>query len=130
MNRSAPQNTQSVPGGPPASGGYGGTSGNTGGMPPPQHQSSKRLQQTQAQVDEVVDIMRVNVDKVLERDTKISELDDRAEALQQGASQFEASAGKLKRKFWWKNCKMWVILITVILVIIIIIAVWVYEENK
>ncbi|VDI63650.1 vesicle-associated membrane protein 3 [Mytilus galloprovincialis] len=74
---------------------------------------------------EVVDIMRVNVDKVLERDTKISELDDRAEALQQGASQFEASAGKLKRKFWWKNCKMWAILIAVILVIIIIIVVWV-----
>ena len=38
------------------SGGYGGTSGNTGGMPPPQHQSSKRLQQTQAQVDEVTTI--------------------------------------------------------------------------
>lgn len=39
---------------------------------------NKRLQQTQAQVDEVVDIMRVNVDKVLERDQKLSELDDRA----------------------------------------------------
>lgn len=86
---------------------------------------SKRLQQTQAQVDEVVDIMRVNVDKVLERDQKISELDDRADALQAGASQFEASAGKLKRKFWWKNCKMWLILIGIIVIIIIIIVVWV-----
>jgi len=28
------------------------------------------------------------------------------DALQAGASQFEASAGKLKRKFWWKNCKV------------------------
>lgn len=28
------------------------------------------------------------------------------EALQQGASQFEQQAGKLKRKFWWKNCKV------------------------
>nr|1L4A_A Chain A, SYNAPTOBREVIN [Doryteuthis pealeii] len=74
--------------------------------PPQPVQQSKRLQQTQAQVEEVVDIMRVNVDKVLERDSKISELDDRADALQAGASQFEASAGKLKRKFWWKNCKM------------------------
>ncbi|KNE86598.1 hypothetical protein PSTG_20040, partial [Puccinia striiformis f. sp. tritici PST-78] len=45
--------------------------------------------QTQAQVDEVVDIMRTNVEKVLERDQKLSELDDRADALQQGASQFE-----------------------------------------
>lgn len=95
------------------------------GGPGPRDVGSKRLQQTQAQVDEVVDIMRVNVDKVLERDQKISELDDRADALQAGASQFEASAGKLKRKFWWKNCKMWLILIAVIVVIIVIIAVWV-----
>ncbi|KER29744.1 hypothetical protein T265_03656 [Opisthorchis viverrini] len=39
---------------------------------------NKRLQQTQAQVNEVVDIMRVNVDKVLERDKNLSELDGRA----------------------------------------------------
>jgi hypothetical protein len=34
------------------------------------------------QVGEVVDIMRVNVEKVLERDQKISELDKRADDLQ------------------------------------------------
>ncbi|XP_025080836.1 vesicle-associated membrane protein 3-like isoform X1 [Pomacea canaliculata] len=100
------------------------------GGPPTAREQSKRLQQTQAQVDEVVDIMRVNVDKVLERDQKISELDDRADALQAGASQFEASAGKLKRKYWWKNCKMWLILIGVIVVIIIIIVVWVVSSTK
>ncbi|KAG5835481.1 hypothetical protein ANANG_G00244460 [Anguilla anguilla] len=82
---------------------------------------SRKLQQTQAQVDEVVGIMRVNVDKVLERDQKLSELDDRADALQAGASQFETNAAKLKRKYWWRNMKMWGILIAVILIIIIII---------
>eukprot|EP00058_Branchiostoma_floridae_P028603 XP_002614094.1 hypothetical protein BRAFLDRAFT_67320 [Branchiostoma floridae] len=77
------------------------------GLPPPSAAAhNKRLQQTQAQVDEVVDIMRVNVDKVLERDQKLSELDDRADALQQGASQFETSAKKLKSKYWWKNLKV------------------------
>uniref|UniRef100_A0A667X0U4 Vesicle associated membrane protein 1b n=1 Tax=Myripristis murdjan TaxID=586833 RepID=A0A667X0U4_9TELE len=72
---------------------------------PPNTTSNRRLQQTQAQVEEVVDIMRVNVDKVLERDQKLSELDDRADALQAGASQFESCAAKLKNKYWWKNCK-------------------------
>jgi len=93
---------------------------------PPQgpYQPNKRLQQTQAQVDEVVDIMRVNVDKVLERDQKLSELDDRADALQQGAAQFETSAGKLKRKYWWKNLKMMAILIGIVVVIVVIIIVW------
>ncbi|XP_034022847.1 vesicle-associated membrane protein 3 [Thalassophryne amazonica] len=86
--------------------------------------SNRRLQQTQVQVDEVVDIMRVNVDKVLERDQKLSELDVRADALQAGAAQFETSAAKLKRKYWWKNCKMWAILIAVIVIIVIIIIIW------
>ncbi|XP_045719684.1 vesicle-associated membrane protein 3-like [Mirounga angustirostris] len=83
--------------------------------------SNRRLQQTQNQVDEVVDIMKVNVDNVLERDQKLSELDDRADALKAGASQFETIAAKLKRKYWWKNCKMWVIGIVVVVIIIIIV---------
>ncbi|CAH2054675.1 unnamed protein product, partial [Iphiclides podalirius] len=73
---------------------------------PQQIAAQRRLQQTQAQVDEVVDIMKTNVEKVLERDQKLSELDDRADALQQGASQFEQQAGKLKSKFWLQNLKV------------------------
>jgi len=88
-----------------------------------QNTSSKRLQQTQAQVDEVVGTMRTNVEKVLERDNKLSELDDRADALQHGASQFEQQAGKLKRKFWWKNLKMILILVAIAIIILIVIIV-------
>ncbi|XP_067282862.1 vesicle associated membrane protein 1a [Pseudorasbora parva] len=94
-----------------ASPGAPGAEGEGGGpAAPPNLTSNRRLQQTQAQVDEVVDIMRVNVDKVLERDQKLSELDDRADALQAGASQFESSAAKLKNKYWWKNAKMMIIM--------------------
>ncbi|CBY14243.1 unnamed protein product [Oikopleura dioica] len=67
--------------------------------------------------------MRGNVERVLERDQKLSQLDDRADALQQGASQFESQAAKLKRKYWWRNIKMWIILGIVAAVVIIIIAV-------
>nr|XP_025041926.1 vesicle-associated membrane protein 2-like [Pelodiscus sinensis] len=72
----------------------------------------------------VVDIMRVNVDKVLERDQKLSELDNRADALQAGASQFETSAAKLKRKYWWKNCKMMIIRGVVCAVIFMVIIIY------
>lgn len=89
---------------------------------PQQIAAQRRLQQTQAQVDEVVDIMKTNVEKVLERDQKLSELDDRADALQQGASQFEQQAGKLKRKFWLQNLKMMIIMGVIGLVIVAIIA--------
>ncbi|XP_014355931.2 synaptobrevin-1 [Papilio machaon] len=86
--------------------------------------SDKRLAQTQAKVDEVVGIMRVNVEKVLERDQKLSELDNRADALQHGAAQFEQQAGKLKRKYWWQNMKMMLIIGAIGAVLLIIIIVW------
>ena len=63
----------------PPSGVYGGNARDY--SPPRVPPATKKLQQTQAEVDEVVNIMRVNVDKVLERDQKLSELDDRAAAL-------------------------------------------------
>lgn len=73
--------------------------------------------------------MKANVEKVLDRDAKLSELDDRAggyifltflrvglsdlvnmllfaDALQQGASQFEQQAKSLKNKFWLQNLKV------------------------
>lgn len=72
--------------------------------------AQRRMQQTQAQVDEVTEIMRVNVEKVLERDAMISQLDERADALKEGAEMFEKQAGALKSKFWWKNIKMMIVM--------------------
>ena len=80
--------------------------------------AEKRMAQQQAQVDEVVGIMRTNVEKVLERDSKLTQLDERAEALQSGASQFEMQAGNLKRKFWRQNTKF--IILGLILVLMMI----------
>ncbi|XP_046986839.1 vesicle-associated membrane protein 2 isoform X1 [Schistocerca americana] len=110
----------------PYSGGVEGTSGTGGPHTPQQQAAQKRLQQTQAKVEEVVGIMRVNVEKVLERDQKLSELDNRADALRHGASQFEQQAGKLKRKYWWKNIKMMIIIgiVCTVVLIIIIASIW------
>ncbi len=97
-------------GAPPATGPDGRPLGPDGKpLPGPQQMqqvmAQRRMAQQQAQVDEVVGIMRSNVEKVLERDAKLSELDERADALQDGASQFEKQAGKLKNKFWLQNMK-------------------------
>ncbi|XP_074710309.1 vesicle-associated membrane protein 1 isoform X1 [Strix uralensis] len=108
---------QPAPGAPEGGAPGGGPPG-----PPPNQSSNRRLQQTQAQVKEVVDIMCVNVDKVLERDQRLSELDDRADALQAGASQFESSAAKLKRKYWWKNCKMMIMMGVICAIVVVVIA--------
>ncbi|XP_019404504.1 PREDICTED: vesicle-associated membrane protein 1-like isoform X2 [Crocodylus porosus] len=99
--------------------------GAPGGGPPgplPNTSSNRQLQLSQAQVAEVVDIMRVNVDKVLERDEIVSKLDDRADAVKASASVFESSAGKLKRKYFWKNMKMMIILGVTCAVVVVTIA--------
>ncbi|ESO11900.1 hypothetical protein HELRODRAFT_71353, partial [Helobdella robusta] len=80
-----------------------------------------KIQETQAQVDQVVGIMRDNMEKVLDRDQKLSDLDSRAESLQVGARQFEQNTYRVRRKYWWKNIKMIIILVVVVLVILAII---------
>lgn len=59
--------------------------------------------------------------QVMERDAKFSDLDERATQLQEGAMVFEKQATSLKRKQWWRNLKMQIILGVVIAVIILII---------
>jgi len=97
---------------------------------PTQYQSTKRFDNLQADVNQVVDVMKDNLDKVLERDAKLTTLETRADVLQSGASQFTTNASKLKRKYWWKNLKMWAILIIVIIVLIVIIVVAVTQSTK
>ncbi|KNC74392.1 hypothetical protein SARC_13059 [Sphaeroforma arctica JP610] len=78
------------------------------------------IQHTQDQVDEVVDIMKDNVNKVLERDQKLTEIEDRSDALKDGASRFQKTSGQVKSKMWWKNLK-WTLLIIALIVIVIIV---------
>uniref|UniRef100_A0A8C9URH2 V-SNARE coiled-coil homology domain-containing protein n=1 Tax=Spermophilus dauricus TaxID=99837 RepID=A0A8C9URH2_SPEDA len=88
--------------------------------------NNQRIQQTQNQIDDIVDIMTVNVDKMLERDLKLSELGDPADALQMGAFPSATSAAlkeKILRKYWWKNYRTQATGIS-ILVVIIVIIVW------
>ena len=83
--------------------------------------AQRRMAQQQAQVDEVTGIMKDNLEKVLERDCKLNELDERADALQDGASQFEKQAGKLKNKFWLQNLKSMIMMGAVGLILLLIV---------
>nr|XP_032621264.1 vesicle-associated membrane protein 1-like isoform X2 [Chelonoidis abingdonii] len=110
---------QSAPGAP--------AGGALGGGPPgpsPNMTSNLRLQQSQAQMEEVVSIMSVNVEKVLDRDIRLTEMDGKAEALEAGASVFKTNAGKLKRKYWWKNCKMMIMLGVICAIVMVAIVLY------
>ena len=75
----------------------------------------------QSQVQDVTNIMNENVNNVLEREGKLKDLEDRASVLKEGADQFEKSGIKLRKKMWWENMKMKIIIAVVAIVLIIII---------
>ena len=75
----------------------------------------------QSQVQDVTNIMNENVNNVLEREGKLKDLEDRASVLKQGADQFEKSGIKLRKKMWWENMKMKIIIAVLALLLIIII---------
>merc|ERR1711981_1440911 len=83
--------------------------------------SNSQISNTQNQVNEGIDVMKNNVEKVLERDDKLTDLTMRSEAMQQGAAQFQQQSRQLKKKYWWQNFKWWLILITVVVVVLLLI---------
>ena len=79
------------------------------------------LEQVRKQVREVEGIMKSNVDIVLERDGKLDQLDERAKRLEQETEYFHIRTTKLRKKYFWENTKMKIIIGVVIIVTIIII---------
>ena len=85
------------------------------------------LEATRKQVDEVQNIMKANVEKVLERDGKLGQLEERADRLQEGTEQFHRSAVRIKRKQWWENMKMKIIIGVVAAAVLLILIVWIFS---
>jgi len=79
------------------------------------------IQQTKNQVNQVIDVMKNNMVKVMERDDKVNDLAQRSEAMQMGAAQFQVQSRNLKKKYWWQNFKWWLIVIFVTIVVILLI---------
>lgn len=80
-----------------------------------------QLQTTQKQVDDVVVIMKDNINKVLERDQKLGDLESNTEELQVGSQRFQRISTRLKRKMFWKNMKFMLILAAIIILILLVI---------
>ncbi|XP_011406403.1 PREDICTED: vesicle-associated membrane protein 3-like [Amphimedon queenslandica] len=81
-----------------------------------------QLSQLKGQVDQVKNVMRHNIQKVNEREQKLDDLDATAAHLSEDADLFQKRATQMRRKFWWQNFKLWMILICILVVIILVIA--------
>ena len=89
-----------------------------------QHGSQNSIVKLQHEVSEVVDILKSNAENAIQRETKLGELSLRADALEQGSLQFERRSMQLKRKYWWQNTKMLVVIGIILAVITIALIMW------
>ncbi|XP_075911766.1 vesicle-associated membrane protein 4 [Petromyzon marinus] len=95
----------------------------TGPTIPRLPQRSDAITQVQGRVDEVVDVMRSNIVRAVERGQKLEELNLQSEELSDSASAFHAQSTRLQRRLWWQQCKMKLVFGAIIVVIILIIVV-------
>ena len=73
------------------------------------------------QVAEVAKVMRSNVERLMERGDRLDDLQERSDRLDESSDRFRTGAGRVRRKAWWDNMKMKLIIGSVIAVVIIII---------
>jgi len=89
-----------------------------------------KIEQLQGKVDEVTDVMRDNIRLGLERGGKLDDLEAKSDMLNEHSRQFQVTAKKVKNKFWWKNVKMWILIIIIVLIIILVIVLAVVLSKK
>eukprot|EP00040_Diaphanoeca_grandis_P030293 m.178729 g.178729 ORF g.178729 m.178729 type:complete len:96 (-) comp31953_c0_seq1:143-430(-) len=80
--------------------------------------STTKIGDVQYQMDEVVTVMHDNIHKVLEREMRLVNLEEKSEGLKHSSIQFHTTTKKLKRTMWWKNVR-WIVGIVFVAVVVV-----------
>ncbi|KAJ1907875.1 Vesicle membrane receptor protein (v-SNARE) [Tieghemiomyces parasiticus] len=80
-----------------------------------------KTQQIQRELDEVVNIMQDNIDKVMEREERLDVLHSKTDDMNEGARQFRKGASRVRKQMWWKDMKLKIIIAIVIVILLVII---------
>jgi vesicle-associated membrane protein 7 len=76
------------------------------------------IRQAQNEIDGVREIMTENIERVLERGERIDLLVDKTDRLGGNARDFRMRSRNLRRRMWWKNVKLMVLLCFVVVFLI------------
>lgn len=76
------------------------------------------LRTAQREIDGVREIMTENIERVLERGERIDLLVDQTDRLGSSARDFRVRSRGLKRRMWWKNVKLMVLLALVVVFLV------------
>ncbi|GAA6060189.1 hypothetical protein JCM10212_005190 [Sporobolomyces blumeae] len=107
-----PGSNPNAPGGGPGPSGSAGTGA-----------KDSRTAAIQQQIDDTVGIMRDNINKVAERGERLDALQDKTDTLAQSAQGFRKGANRVRKRMWWKDMKMRMLIAAGIAILVIIIVV-------
>ncbi|KAK4801439.1 hypothetical protein SAY86_021926, partial [Trapa natans] len=80
-----------------------------------------KIAKVKAQVSEVKGVMMENIEKVLDRGEKIEVLVDKTENLRSQAQDFRQQGTQIRRKMWFQNMKIKLIVLAILIALILII---------
>ena len=93
-----------------------------------------KIQRVQDEIGEVTDMMRANIEAVVDRGEHLELLVDKSDALGSQASQFQKQSVGLRKAMWWQNMKMVFMLAFVVLFVLLMILFsvcgWTFSECR
>jgi len=95
--------------------------------PPP---ASDKIKRVQDQVNDVTQVMKENISKVLERGENVSQLQENSEQLSMSSRGFVEGSRRMRRRLWWQNMKMKLFIVAIIALIIIVIIIIVATKKN
>jgi thiosulfate reductase cytochrome b subunit len=88
-----------------------------------------KLHNVMAQVDAVKLQMEQNIQDALANTASLEDIENKAEELKDQSIIFKSNAKQLKDKMWWKNLKMWLLVVGLFLLIAGIVGVIIAAES-
>lgn len=81
----------------------------------------EKLLKVKAQVSEVKSIMLDNIDKAMDRGEKLKDLADKTTDLHYQAQDFRKQGTKVRRKMWFQNMKIKLVVLAILLLLVLIV---------
>ncbi|XP_024022635.1 vesicle-associated membrane protein 724 [Morus notabilis] len=81
----------------------------------------EKLLKVKAQVSEVKGIMLENIDKAIDRGENLTILVDKTEDLRSQAQQYKSKGTQIRRKMWYQNMKIKLVVFGILLLLVLII---------
>lgn len=86
-----------------------------------------KIKDLQNDVDEITNVMKTNINKVLERGDRVDILNERSDLLSSRANEFRINSRAIRRKFWWQNFRIQLFIGTAVSIVLILI---IYYASK